>query len=141
MLGLGGGGASCASGVVAGRFRVVESAARSRLISGTVSGIIPGSDGGGWSGVFGGGGLGVGAVSEVGGGDGADGQGGHDQYGVAGDRGVEPGLALVEAEAVLAELEVLLDRPAQPGGADQPGHGHRLALGHVAVVEGQLAAA
>jgi hypothetical protein len=30
------------------------------------------------------------------------------------DRGVEPGLALIEAEGVLAELERFLDRPAQP---------------------------
>ncbi len=50
--------------------------------------------------------LGVGAVTQEGGGDGADGQGGHDEHGVAGDRGVQPGLALVEAEAVLAEFEI-----------------------------------
>lgn len=31
----------------------------------------------------------------------------HDQYGVAGDRPVEPDLRLVEAEAILAELERL----------------------------------
>ena len=42
---------------------------------------------------------------QLGGGDGADRQGGHDQHGVARDRGVEPGLALVQAEAVLAELK------------------------------------
>jgi hypothetical protein len=30
---------------------------------------------------------------------------------VAGDRGVEPGLALVEAEAVLAELEIFFSGP------------------------------
>jgi hypothetical protein len=56
-------------------------------------------------------GLGIGAVLEQGGGDGADGQGGHDQHEVAEDRGVEPGLALVQAEAVLPEPEVLLSRP------------------------------
>ena len=50
--------------------------------------------------------LGVGAVLQQRGGDGADGEGGHDEHGVAGDRGVEPGLALVKAEAVLAELEI-----------------------------------
>ena len=55
--------------------------------------------------------LGVGAVAEQGGGDGADGQGGHDQHGVAGDRGVEPDLALVQAEAALAELEIFFSRP------------------------------
>jgi len=30
---------------------------------------------------------------------------------VAEDRGVQPGLALVEAEAVLAEFEIFLNRP------------------------------
>ncbi len=39
------------------------------------------------------------------GGDGTDRQGGHDQDGVAGDRGVEADLELVQAEAVFAELE------------------------------------
>src|SRR5437764_627554 len=58
--------------------------------------------------------LGVSAVLEAGGGDCADGEGGHDQHGVTRDRGVEPGLALVQAEAVLAELEVLLDRQRNP---------------------------
>ena len=55
--------------------------------------------------------LGIGAVFDQRGGDGADGQCGHDQHDVAGDRGVEPGLALVEAEAVLAELEIFLNQP------------------------------
>src|SRR6266487_1429427 len=81
-------------------------------------------------------GLGVGAVGEVGGGDRADGEGGHDQHGVTPDRGVEPGLALVQAEAVLAELEILLHRPAQPGRPDQPGLGQWLPFGYVAVVKG-----
>ena len=49
--------------------------------------------------------LGIGSVFHQRGGDGADRQRGHDQQGVADDRGVEPGLALVEPEAVLAELE------------------------------------
>jgi hypothetical protein len=56
-------------------------------------------------------GLGIGAVAEQRSGHGADRQGGHDQHDVAGDRGVEPGLALVEAEAVLAELEIFFSRP------------------------------
>ena len=56
-------------------------------------------------------GLGVGAVPELGGGDGADGQGGYDQHEVAQDRGVQARLALVQAEAVLAELESLLSQP------------------------------
>ena len=64
--------------------------------------------------------LGAGAAAQQGGGDGADGQGGHDQHGVPGDRGVEADLGLVEPEAVLAELEIFFSRPAQPGGADRP---------------------
>ncbi len=55
--------------------------------------------------------LGVGAVLQQRGGDGADGQGGHHQHGVAEDRGVEPGLALVQPEAVLAEFEIFYSRP------------------------------
>ena len=35
---------------------------------------------------------GIAAAAQQGGGDGADGQGGHDQHGVPGDRGVEPDL-------------------------------------------------
>jgi hypothetical protein len=54
-------------------------------------------------------GPGVGAAAEQGGGDGADGQGSHDQHGVPGDRGIEADLGLVQPEAVLAELEALLD--------------------------------
>ena len=57
----------------------------------------------------GGRGRGVGPVPELGGGDGADREGGHDQHDVAQDRGVEPGLALVQAEAALGELENFLD--------------------------------
>ena len=67
--------------------------------------------------------LGVGAVFQQRGGDGADGQGGHDQHGVTEDRGVEAGLALVEPEAVLAEFEIFFYRPSEPCGADQPGLG------------------
>jgi hypothetical protein len=85
--------------------------------------------------------LGAGPVLQLGGGNGADGQGGHDQDGVPQDRVVEADLGLVRAEAVLAELEILLHRPAQPCGADQPGHARRLARGNVAVMEGQLAGA
>ena len=75
-------------------------------------------------------GPGVGAAAEQGGGDGADGQGSHDQHGVPGDRGVEADLGLVEAEAVLAELEALLRGPAEPGGADEPGQRQHLSQGH-----------
>jgi len=50
-------------------------------------------------------------------------------------------LGLVQAEAVLAELEGLFYGPSEPGGTDQPGHAHVLALGHETVVEGQLTGA
>src|SRR5207302_10828640 len=65
--------------------------------------------------------LSAGAVPEPGGGDGADGQGGHDEHEMAADRGVEPGLALVQAEIVLPELESFLYWPPQPRCPDQPG--------------------
>jgi hypothetical protein len=52
-----------------------------------------------------------------GGGDRADGEGGHGQHGVAQQGGVAADLGVVESEVVLAELEVLLDRPAQAGPA------------------------
>jgi hypothetical protein len=55
--------------------------------------------------------LGIGPVPELGGRDGADRQGGHDQNEVPQDRGVEPGLALVQAEASLSQLEALFNRP------------------------------
>ena len=58
-----------------------------------------------------GGGPGVGTAAELGGGDGADGQGGHDQHGVPGDRGVEADLRLVQAEEVLAGPELLFNQP------------------------------
>lgn len=52
----------------------------------------------------------VGVVAHSGGGDGADGQGRHDQHRVPGDRGIEADLGLVKAEAALAELEIFLPR-------------------------------
>jgi hypothetical protein len=58
--------------------------------------------------------LGIGAVGEVGSGDRADREGGHDQHRMPLDRGVEPRLALVQAEVVLAELEILLHRQRSP---------------------------
>jgi hypothetical protein len=82
---------------------------------------------------------GAGAAAEQGGRDGADGQGGHDQDGVPGDRGVEADLGLVEPETVLPGLGIFFGRPAQPGRADGPGRGGWLAFGQEAVVEGQLA--
>ena len=84
-------------------------------------------------------GAGIGAAAQQGGSDGADGQGGHDQHGVPGDRGIEADLGLIEAETVLAEMEVLFRWSAQTGRADQPGQRQRLPFGHVTVVEGQLA--
>ena len=88
-----------------------------------VSGIIPGARWRFLAGKDRRGSLGTGAVPEQGGGDGADCQGGHDQDGVPGDRGVQADLGLVQPEAVLAELEIFFNGPAQPGGADQPGPG------------------
>jgi hypothetical protein len=74
-----------------------------RAISGTVSAIMPGSAGSGWPGRERG--LGTGAVPEQPCGDGADSRRALDQYGVAGDRGVEADLGLIEPEAVLATAE------------------------------------
>ena len=51
-------------------------------------------------------GLAVAAVPELGCGDGADRQRRHNQDEVAEDRGIEPGLALIQAEAVLPEPEI-----------------------------------
>jgi hypothetical protein len=65
--------------------------------------------------------MGAGAAAEPGGGDGADGQGGRDQHGVPGDRGVGADLGLVEPGAVLSELGIFFGGPAQPGRADRPG--------------------
>jgi len=55
--------------------------------------------------------LAAGAGAEQGGGDRADREGGHDQHDVAQDGGVEPGLALVQAEAVLPEFEIFFNWP------------------------------
>jgi hypothetical protein len=111
-----------------------------RAISGMVSGIIPGSGGSlagpDWRGC-----LGIGAVAQRGSGDGTCRQRGHDQDGVTGDCVIEPELGFVQAQVVLAQFKAFFGWPAQPGGADQPGLAHRLALRHVAVVKGQLAAA
>ena len=52
--------------------------------------------------------LGIGAVAEQRGGDGADCERCHDEHRVPGDRGIQPDLRLVQAEAVLPELEGLL---------------------------------
>jgi hypothetical protein len=47
---------------------------------------------------------------------------------VAQDRGVEPGLALVQAETALPEPEAFLHRPAQSRGPDQAGLDRAAAL-------------
>jgi hypothetical protein len=51
-------------------------------------------------------GPGIGAIFEQGGCGGADRQGGHDQHDATEDRGVQPGLALIQAEAVLADIRL-----------------------------------
>ena len=81
----------------------------SRLISGTVNGISPGSSGGSWSAKTGSGGAGL-VSRRLSGGDGADRQGGHDQCQVPHDRAVEADLGVVVAELVLPELVVFLRR-------------------------------
>jgi hypothetical protein len=78
-------------------------------------------------------------AAEQGGGDGTDGQGGHDQHGVPGGRGIQPDLRLAGPEAVLAEPGIFFGWPAQPCGADRPGRGCRLAFGQVTVAEGEIA--
>jgi hypothetical protein len=55
--------------------------------------------------------LGIGSVAQQGSGDGADGQGGHDQDEMPGDGCVQPDLGLVQSEAVLAELEIFFSQP------------------------------
>jgi hypothetical protein len=55
------------------------------------------------------------------------------------DRGVEPGLALVQAEAAFSQLGAFLDRPSQPCCPDQPGLGRGLPVRDEAVAKGQLA--
>jgi hypothetical protein len=84
--------------------RVAGRMASRRLISGMVSRIFPGSGGvpgQGWPG------PGSRCDPRGGGGDGADGQGGYDQHGVPGDRGVEPDPGLIEPEAILTGSEIL----------------------------------
>jgi hypothetical protein len=83
--------------------------------------------------------LRAGLVPQECGGDGADGLGGQDQDGVSQDCVVEPELGLIQAEAVLAELEFLFHWPPEPGGAVPPVMPGRLALGDLAVMEGQRA--
>ena len=79
-------------------------------------------------------------VAWLGGGDRADREGGHDQHEVPQNRGVEAGLALVQAEAVLPQLEALLHGPAQARRPDQPALG-RLAGGWLPGREARVATA
>jgi hypothetical protein len=67
--------------------------------------------------------LGIDPAPEEGGGDGADGRCGHDQHGVPGDRGVEPDLGLIQAEAVLPSPELLFRGPSQPRPRGSAGSG------------------
>ncbi len=76
--------------------------------------------------------LGIGAVAQQGGGDGADRQGGHDQHGVAGDRGVEANLRLIQAEAVLEVDDTLQDYSHRlPSEVEITNPRHPMADGHV----------
>lgn len=88
-----------------GAFGHSRASASNRLISRMDSGTRPGSAGGETSGEADGGAWLPGRFFSRGG-DGADGEGGHDEHQVATDRGVKPGLALVQAGVVLGELEV-----------------------------------
>ena len=90
-----------------GGFGWVSALESRRLISGMVSGMRPGRQVG-WRLARPGRGLGICLVPEHRGGDGADRERGHDQHDVPRDRGAEPGLALVQAEAALPELKALL---------------------------------
>ena len=78
--------------------------------------------------------LGAGAVPEVGGGDGADGEGGHDEHEVAEDRGVEPCLALVQAEVILGVGDRLRGFDRLPADAEITNPRHPLAGQRVPVV-------
>jgi hypothetical protein len=74
------------------------------------------------------------------GGDRADGEGRHGEHDVAGQRGVEANLGVVEPEAVLAELEILLHRPTQTCHLDQGSQADGPAGWDVTVVVGQFSA-
>jgi hypothetical protein len=77
---------------------------------------------------------GVGAAAEQNGGDGADGQGGHDQHGVPGDRGVEPDLGLIEAEAALRGSHTLRGFDRLPAEVELTNPRHPLAGRRVPVM-------
>ena len=80
----------------------------------------------------------VGGLTHLGGGDRAGCEGDDGQDDVAQQRGVEADLAVVEAELVLADLEILLHRPSAPGDRHECGQGRRPVAGHVAVEERHL---
>ena len=109
-----------------------------RLISATVSGISPGSGGGGWSGRVGSGAGGRWRVAACAAVTAQTARGGHGQHGVAQQGGVAADLGVVESEVVLAELEILLARPTQAGHRDQGGQRDGPPGWDVAVVVGQL---
>jgi hypothetical protein len=78
--------------------------------------------------------LGVGAVPELGGGDGADGQGGHDQDGVPGDGGVEADLGFIQAEEVLRGRHTLRGFDRLPAEVELTNPRHPLAGRRVPVM-------
>jgi len=65
--------------------------------------------------------------AQVGGGDRADRQGGHDQGQVPDDRGVQADLGVVVAELVLPEFVIFFDRPSA---AADPGQDRQASLTH-----------
>jgi hypothetical protein len=81
-----------------------------------------------------GGWLGAGAAAELGGGDGADGQGGHDQHGVPGDGGVEADLGLIEPEAALRGRHTLRGFDRLPAEVELTNPRHPLAGRRVPVL-------
>ena len=100
------------------------------MTSATVSGIRRGSSGGSSSRL-----AGVGGIVEVASRLAAavtapEGQGGHGEHGMAHQRSVAPDLAVVpQAELVLADLKILLHRPAHPRDPDQSAQGEHPAVG------------
>jgi hypothetical protein len=62
-----------------------------------------------------------------------DGEGGHGEHDVAEQGGVVANLAVIQPEVVLAEPEVLLDRPPQARDPHQGDRGDRDGLGVVAL--------
>ena len=77
---------------------------------------------------------GVGAAAQQGGGDDADGQGGHDQHGVPGDRGEQPDLGPIEPEAALRGSHTLWGFDRLPAEVELTNPRHLLAGRRVPVM-------